>query len=95
MFVSAQLCEDSVRDGADAHLQAGSVLYEFRAVFSDGCFHLIRLAEMTRYERRIVFHENIYQVRRYHGLTPRTRNIRVYYRYDSLRTFYGCQCGIH
>ena len=74
----AELCEDCVRDGSDAHLEAGTVIDKCSTVLSYRDLHFIRIAEMRRLERVVSFHEYIYHIHRNHRISPGARHIRVH-----------------
>ena len=72
-----------------AHLEAGTVFYEFRAVLSDGSLDFVRFAEMGFFQRSVVFHEDVYHVERDHGLSPGSRHIGVDHCDYRSGAFYG------
>ena len=59
MLVRAQLGKYGIGNGTYAHLQACPILDQFGAMTSYSCFHLIRLAEMSRFERGVALDEYV------------------------------------
>ena len=94
VLMASQLRENCVRNGSDAHLEACTILDERSAMLSDRCLHLVRLAEMSRLKRCRILYEDIYHVHRDHGLSPRARDVRIYYRDYGLCAFDGREGSI-
>ena len=90
----SELCEHSVRDGSDTHLETCSVVDKSCTMLSDGDFHIVRLAEVSWFERFVAFHEYVDHIHRNHGLSPCARNVRVYDCDYSLCAFDGCKRSI-
>ncbi len=85
--VASELGKYGVRYRADSHLQAGSVLNKGGAMLTYSCFRFIRLAEMRRLKRCVAFHEDVYEIHRYHRLSPCPRHIGVHDCYYGLGAF--------
>ena len=85
----SELSENCVRDRSDAHLEACTVVDEGCAMLSDRDFDFVRVAEMSRLERLVSFHEDVDHVHRDHSVTPCARYVRIDYGDDCLCAFYG------
>ena len=94
VLVTAQLCENGIRNGSDTHLEAGSVVNEGCTMLSDSGFHLVRLAEMSRFKRLVSFHEYIYHIHRDHSITPGAWYVRIHHSYYCAGTFDSCKSSI-
>ena len=94
VLVVTQLGEHGVRDGADAHLQAGSVFHEVGAVDTDLGLDLGRLGEMGRHQRGVVFHEEVDHAGGNHGVAPGAGNVLIDHGDDRFGAFDGGEGGI-
>ena len=89
VLVVSELSENCVRDRSDAHLEACTVVDEGCAMLSDRDLDFVRVAEMSRLERLVSFHEDVDHVHRDHCVTPCARYVRIDYGDDCLCAFYG------
>ena len=95
VLVTSELRQHCVRNGSDTHLEACSIIDERCTMLSYGDFHIVRLAEMSRFQRFVSFDEDVNHIHRNHCVSPCTRNIRIYYRDNCLCAFYCCKCRVN
>ena len=94
VLMAAQLAENRIRNGPDAHLERCAVLDQRGAVLADGRLDLVRLGEFRFDQRGVVLHEEVDLRGVDHGLTEGARNVFVHHGDHIIGALHGRQRGV-
>ena len=95
VLVVTELGQYGVGNGADTHLQGGSVLDQGGAVASDGCLDGRGLGEVSGLQLGVALHEGVDHRQGDDGVTPCAGYVLVDHCDDVLCAFDGGQGGVH